>query len=84
MYVHLSLIEFYFCAEPVTVGGGEGGNEERHSESIRDPGERDKNPARTDSSASHQPRGHARLHGQPCLCLRCNGGKERVYVYCKL
>lgn len=71
--------KFDFCTEPIAVGGGEGSNEERHSESIRDLGEGDKDIARTHGSAPHQPRGHARLHGQPCSCLRRYGGKQCVY-----
>lgn len=71
-------------SEPVTVGGCEGSNEERYSESIGDLGEGNKDTARAHSSASHQPRGHARLHGQPCLRLRRYGGKHTLCIYCTL
>lgn len=65
----------FLCIEPVAVGGGQSGDEERHTKGVGDPREGDQDPTRTDGAAPHQPRRHARLHGQPRICLRCYGGE---------
>lgn len=61
--------------ESITVGSGESGHEEGHTEGVGDPREGDKDPARADGAAPHEPRRHARLYGQPGLRLCGDGGK---------
>lgn len=68
-------MQFRCFTEPVTVSGGEGGHQERHSEGVRDSRQRDQDPSRVDRPAPHECGGHARLHGQPGARLRSHGSK---------